>query len=406
MKNSGRARFAIVGIALLAASAAAGQSGRRDAVFSEVSFDQWRAEGNQTLLHSSFEIVPPELSPFQRIVAGVKVELESPELFEHHARILVQFEDADGGAWQTHGAPGHDPEFVQNAFVLPGDYSVSVAIFDPVTLRHGFMEKKLHVPPLKAEPLPGAWDGLPRVEFLPPDPALPDSWFLPSLTGRLNLPVETQRRVHIDVLVNTTPSDSLHDSVSELRRNMSVVIPSLKVFSQIALSNGTMDVSLVDLVNRRIAPAPNWDDMKARLIQANPAIVDVHALDARAKMRGFMLDEIEKRIAGEAPRVVIVLSGPAFLQNQEPVARLDLPPDPNRRVFYIRCRLIPRSVLAPRPRPRPGARPHPPLPGFFRLPLDDLEEPLDSSGAMLFDVITPEQFRRVLASVIGQISRL
>jgi hypothetical protein len=75
-------------------------------------------------------------------------------------------------------------------------------------------------------------------------------------------------------------------------------------------------------------------------------------------------------------------------------------------VFYIRCRAIPRSVLAPRPRPRPGMRPRPVSAAVFQLPLDDLERPLDASHARLFDVITPEQFRRVLAAIIGQISRL
>ena len=103
---------------------------------------------------------------------------------------------------------------------------------------------------------------------------------------------------------------------------------------------------------------------------------------------------------------MIVLSGPAFFPDSEPGTKIDLPSDPLHRVFYIRCRLIPHSVLQPRPRPRPGVRPRPLRPGFFRLPLDDLEKPLESSGAMLFDVITPEQFRRVLAAVIGQISRM
>ena len=74
------------------------------------------------------------------------------------------------------------------------------------------------------------------------------------------------------------------------------------------------------------------------------------------------------------------------------------------RVFYIRCREIPRSILAPRP--RPGVRPRPPQRAAFALPLDDLELPLETSGARLYDVITAEQFRRVLADVIRQISRI
>jgi hypothetical protein len=151
--------------------------------------------------------------------------------------------------------------------------------------------------------------------------------------------------------------------------------------------------------------------MRAFFTGTQPGIVDVRALDSRWKMRNFFVDQLTARVTEphdekEDARVVIVLSGPAWLADQEPVAKIDLPPGPDRKVFYIRCRLIPRSVLEPRPRPRPGARPRPLGPAAFRLPLDDLQKPLEASGAILFDIITPEQFRRVLAAVIGRISRL
>jgi hypothetical protein len=152
--------------------------------------------------------------------------------------------------------------------------------------------------------------------------------------------------------------------------------------------------------------------MKGSLTEANPGIVDVHALDSRWKMRTFFLDQIAARMGTsdlreeDPARVVIILGGPAFLQDQEPARKMELSSNPALRVFYVRCRLIPRSVLAPRPRPRPGARPRPFRPALFQLPLDDLEEPFYGSDARIFDVITPEQFRRVLAAIIGQISRM
>ncbi len=96
-------------------------------------------------VHWSADLVPPELSAFQRIATGVKIQVDGPELSKHHAVILTEFEDADGGVWQTHAELGRVPEFLQSAFVLPGDYSVSVAIYDPVTRKHGFTQKKLHV---------------------------------------------------------------------------------------------------------------------------------------------------------------------------------------------------------------------------------------------------------------------
>ncbi len=187
---------------------------------------------------------------------------------------------------------------------------------------------------------------------------------------------------------------------------MGAVLPALKTISQIDLTNGSMDFALLDLTRQRSLRTAKWDDMKAFFAETNPGIIDVHALDSRWKMRTFFTSQVTAELVREEAHAVIVLSGPAFFPDAEPGAKIDLPSDPLHRVFYIRCRLIPHSVLEPRPRPRPGVRPRLLRPNFFRLPLDDLEKPLESSGAMLFDVITPEQFRRVLAAVIGQISRM
>jgi hypothetical protein len=93
-------------IVLLALTAANGQTGRPDPFFSQVPFDQWRAGGKQSLIHWSADLVPPELSAFQRIIAGVKIQVDGPDLPKHHAVILTEFEDADGAVWQTHAELG------------------------------------------------------------------------------------------------------------------------------------------------------------------------------------------------------------------------------------------------------------------------------------------------------------
>ncbi len=351
--------------------------------------------------------MPPELSAFQRIAAGVKIQVDGPELPKHHAVILTEFEDADGGVWQTHAELGRGPEYVQSAFVLPGDYSVSVAIYDPVTRKHGFTQKKLHVAPLKTEPLPGAWEGLPRVEFFS---AESDSAWMPGISPRS--PAGSgflfKRGTGFTSMYSRTPHRAKAFPIrwANCGATWAPSYRPLKTLSQIDLTNGSMDFALLDLTRQRSLRAANWDEMRAFFAETNPGIIDVHALDSRWKMRTFFTTQVTAEPVHEEAHAVIVLSGPAFFPDAEPGAKIDLPSDPLHRVFYIRCRLIPHSVLEPRPRPRPGVRPRPLRPNFFRLPLDDLEKPLESSGAMLFDVITPEQFRRVLAAVIGQISRM
>jgi hypothetical protein len=398
--HSGFAAAVLILLGLSAGVRAVADTGVQDAVFDRVPFDRWSAEGNQSSLPWTIEFDAPELSSHQRLFAGVRITVEGRKLAKHGLQkqllALVQFEGSDGRIWRTHsslkrGASG-DISFIQNAFVLPGDYVVAVAICDAAGLQHSFARKKMHVSPLKADPLSGSWEGS------------PDTWFLPEIGSRLQLPVQTRHPVHIDVLLNTTPADRPSDRIGEMRRNMSALIPPLKVISQMNLTSGSMDLAFLDLAGRKETAVRNWDDMKVFFTASNPAIIDVKALDGRWKMTNFFLERVTQRI--EAQHVVIVLSGPAFFEDQEEMETLALPQGLTPRVFYIRCRFIPLSVREPRPRPRPGVRPRPPQRFAFALPLDDLERPLDSPGARIFDVISAEQFRRVLAGVMGQIAKL
>ncbi len=142
--------------------------------------------------------------------------------------------------------------FTQNVFVLPGDYVLSVAICDSAGLQHSLAMKRLQVPALKSDALPGMWDGLPRVEFFRSGGDSPDGWFLPEIDSRLHLPLQTRHPVHIDLLLNTTPGEQrAFDPAAGLRRNMSFLIPALKVLSQMELRTGSMDVAFLDLTRRQ-----------------------------------------------------------------------------------------------------------------------------------------------------------
>ena len=70
---------------------------------------------------------------------------------------------------------------------------------------HSAVQKLLRVNALRNDPLPYAWKDLPSVEFLHAREA-PDSWFLPYLTGHLRLPLTTRHPIHLDVLMNASPS--------------------------------------------------------------------------------------------------------------------------------------------------------------------------------------------------------
>src|SRR6185312_141755 len=131
---------------------------------------------------------------------------------------------------------------------------------------HNFLRRQFHIAPLKSDPLPNSWAGLPAIEFIRRSEA-PDSWFLPAVHGLLKLPLRHRlaadsepapRLVNanaaparisaaayvlspgssiespqIELLVNTSPSERSGGTSGSMRRNMSAVIPALKVLSGI-----------------------------------------------------------------------------------------------------------------------------------------------------------------------------
>lgn len=421
----------LAGIACSGRLAAANEL--RDPFFSSIPFERWQAEGKRKQIRWDVEFFPVELSVHQRLLARVRIEIDREPA---PLAVFVEYRDESGGVWQTHILPGHGQErdpaaretvIFGNAFVLPGAYVVSVAVYDLVTNEHSFVSHRIQAKAPSGDPLPHAWDGLPAVEFLPPRADAPDEWFLPSITTRLALSVPTHRPVRLDVFVNATPGGDMAGSVSAVRRNMSVLIPALKVVSQIHPEQGSVNVRMLDLVDRRIAfeqnearsrapgesqtaddgwPALDWPRLRRVFVESRPGVIDVRALTWFWKMRNFFWDQVlaASGVYREDTRVVLILSAPAFFPGQEPLPQSDMQWAQNACVYYVRYRpfeLFPRRV-----RYHPGARPFPALPAARPMPDDELEVTARKLNAHVFDVTSPAEFRRVVAIVMGQLARL
>ena len=403
----------------------------RDPFFSAVPFEHWQAAGNRKQIRWDVEFFPVELSVHQRLLARVRIEIDHP--VSPALAVFVEYRDESGGVWQTHILPGSGHEsdsagprtvVFGNAFVLPGAYVVSVALFDQTTQERSFKRHRIRAKAPPGDPLPHAWDGLPAVEFLPARADAPDEWYLPSITTHLALSVPMHRPVRLDVLVNATPGGNMAGSTSALRRNMSVLIPSLKVVSQIEPEQGSVNVRLLDLVGRRIvfeqneahsrAPATkadgdNWPDLdwpKLRrfFVESHPGIVDASALAWFWKMRSFFWDKVLAAPTGYGgeKRVVLILSGPAFFPGHEPMPQSGAGLAQNACVYYVRYRpfeLFPRYM-----RSRPGSRPFAPSPAIRPMPDDELEIAARKLKARVFDVNSPAQFRKVMAEVMGELA--
>ena len=430
-----------------AADRPASQIVTADRAFATVPFEKWLAEGDQGAFHWTARVSPGELSRHQRLRTRIELQVDGSDVAARHGRgflvMLIQFEDADHRLYRTHGsidlqqiteaAAKSDIVYTQDAFMRPGEYRVSLVMFDARTGEHSALQRKVRVNPLKSDPLPQSWDNLPAVEFTPLGDA-PDSWYLPQVEGRLKLPLETRRPVLLEVVVNASPTASGTGARTGQVNNRSLadLLPALKVISHVTLPNGTLHVSLLDLTRQSVlfeqdsAGDLDWPSLRAALMQADPNKIDARSLARRGLNAQFFVGQLRQRLRLAEPaaqqsaaanhddepvRVGIVLSSPMPLDSGEDRHPIEAAAGSGRKLFYIRFHAIP----LPAPEPplldpmRAGRRNAPILSAPQLLP----QEPLDALANLvkplqprLFDVYTPEQFRKALAALIEEVSRL
>lgn len=340
----------------------------------------------ETPPRSSIRIYGPELSNHQRL--AVTVETDTPP-------VSLQITDPTGRVWSMDDAPA-----VQSFFALPGDYQVSAT-----TAGHSATQRKLHVPALKNDPLPSMWSGLPAIEFIASETAS-GRWYLPSVTGRLNLTAETHRPADITLLVNLTPAERASGSARVQNRNLGALIPSAKVLSQVEWRNSTFNIALLDLARRRVAFHQenvhdlDWSQAESSLDAASPGIIDVKSLQGRQYNAQFFLNQIRRRVrprkdtAAKPLRVVIVLSSYVFFEPGVEMRPIEVPAEPDVLVFYIRYQPLDGMFFNPEGRLR-----RQPFRG-----IDELVPLLKPLAPQVFDVGTPEQFRKALAAILTKIA--
>jgi len=400
----------------LAALVVSGQSGMRDRYFARYPFDQWLSRPDRTQLKWSAHVRPAKLTAHQRMASRIEIEIDEKEISARRGRgelvTLVQIEDAAGKRWRIHNAfdlapipqdaKPHALLYSQEVFLVPGEYRVALATCDSETHEYSFVRRTLHVGEVHGDALAHSGQDLPAVEFVR-QLDMPDSWFQPYIRGRLHVGMETKRAVHVDLVMNLTPSERASGSLRVFRRNMSVLVPSLKLLAAMEVPNGTLDVTLLDLTRQKTweqksARGLDWMKMREPLANNLPAVIDVESLAARQRMAQFFRDQVVGRamaVAGrDELRVVIVLSAPAFLDHQFRLEPASFERDPNRKVFYLRY----RPFFA---RTNPDG-----TVSISGMPADDLEHALKPLDARVLTASTPEDFRKAVASMLADIRKM
>jgi hypothetical protein len=429
---------ALLAFAAVCQSTAWAQGGTADPVFSIVPFHRWLAEGDQTHFRWTARVSGAELSGHQRLLTKVEIEVDGAELVGRRGDgqlvMMIQFQDGAEHVYQAHGsidlanikdeAAKNNFNYTQEAFVLPGDYRVSMVIFDTKTGEHSAVERPLHVNALRKDPLPLAWKDLPAVELLHAMDA-PDIWFRPDIKGQLQLPLTTRRPLRIEVLMNASaPATSQRLSMgTAASRSLANLVPALKVLSQIETANGGLHATLLDIPKRRVifeqetARHLDWERVRTALTEADPNKIDVRALEHREQNAQFFVQQVRQRLAPEGKgaepfRVLIVLSGPTTFDSGEDVRPIEPSANPNTKVYYIRYHVPPDRPTLGALFDAPGSRGRRGVFGAGQPPQSALE-PFDSLAPLLkplqprvFEVFDPEQFRKVLGSLLEELARL
>ncbi|MBZ5525500.1 MAG: hypothetical protein LAP21_25020 [Acidobacteriia bacterium] len=335
--------------------------------FERLPFEQWIKEGPKEQLPWQTRAMYFGLSGHQRLIADIEVEVGLSELLQRprnsQLMVLVQLTDSSGQVFrdfekkelseiQVGAKEGRNEalRFSWKAFMLPGEYRVTFALYHGGTGEHNVAERKLKVPALNKDPLPEAWRNLPPVEFWAPikDTDL-DFFYRPDIEGRLYLPLVTRRPVRVEILADFAASDIFHGSQVAYNYYLGAALPTLKTFSQIEVRNGSIDIAVLDLARQRVGfqqqglKELDWTNLKKALAGNEAGVVSVDALHVKHPGPVLLRDELMRRIdtpdhpgSRDEPaplRVFILMSSPLGLYSFSNL-KSDLMPEKCSCVVY------------------------------------------------------------------------
>jgi hypothetical protein len=357
---------------LLWLPAAHAQNRAAEVAFAAIPFQQWIAQGPKAELPWHPRITSPELTLHQRIALRVAVELDGRELVkrccEGQAVALVEITDQQGRTFRNFAAkelqdakPGLRQYMVSmswQVFLLPGEYKVAVAFYYTGGSGHSLSFQRVHVAPLKHDPLPESWRDLPTVEFCDQEPDGIDAFLLPDVQGRLRLPAKSHRQIHLDILENVTPYPSERRRPNLYWARLAVFLPILKTLSQLDMENGTLGLSLLDFTRRSVIfdqqdikdGQVSWKNLKEAMAANSVAVVNAHDLEQGEEFGQFFWTEMARRLedagSAQAMRAFIVISAPMHLGSRKPIEIVP-PARGNFVVFYLRCDFLQTPAVTP-----------------------------------------------------------
>lgn len=389
-----------------------------DSIFAEAPFDKWAAQGNHQEVPWHVQTFSDRLSFHQRLIATIQVQVPGPEMLkrssDEHITLLVEVRNGQGVSARNYGLlelsnlkpemKRSDVEFSWQAFAVPGQYELSVALWDKKSGEHNFMRRLFHVDAYKNDPLPEMWRGLDAFEFWGTKRDGPEYMFHTDIDGRPSLTLATRRPIEMEVLFDMTPSAEIFlGSYGHYNHYLGAALPTFKVLNQINLKNGSRRAAILDLLQRHVVFEQDdgkdldWTVLRKTLSPDNgPGTVSVKDLQNKQQSPVYLREEIVRRLkagsdqvakAGERPlRVFVLLGSPMDSYTFPKLPEIETGEEQDCVIYYLQFEFSQREGIT-------GA-------------IGNVEKMLKPLKMRSFEVRSADDARRALAKMLEEVGRL
>jgi hypothetical protein len=322
-----------------------------------IPLKEWLAEKDVTEIPWKVQVDKPQLRMDQRHSVAYSVRIRLNNVNEAAAGrdfVFVSIVSSIDGRWLIPPKAGKQPvkavpapeiqvQFNECVFARPGEYVLWLVLCDIKTGMHNVAKRRIQVPQLKDDPLPQLNSRLRLVEF--PQLDGPDPQLMSTIPGRLFLPVANKRPIGLELAAIVSPSEQWPGRLDILNSQRRRVLAAVTTLAQMQLSNSSISVTGIDLVNRQIPFEQrdlrdlNWSALAAAFARPSDAKkVTVGALE-NSKIRGaFLRDMLAQRLRNPAEplRVIVVVSNNVLLEAGSDLEPLRLEGDCHCRFYHIR----------------------------------------------------------------------
>jgi hypothetical protein len=389
-----------------------------DSVFAEAPFAKWVAQGPRQDVPWQVHMSAGHLSFHQRLIATIQVEVPGPVLLkrshDEHITLLIEVRNGEGVSSRNYGLleldnlkpemKRSDVEFSWQAFAVPGQYEVSVALWDKKSGEHNFLRRLFHVDAYRNDPLPEMWRGLDAFEFWGTKRDGPDYMFHSDIEGRPSLTLATRRPIHMEVLLDLTPSAEIfRGNYGYYNRYLGAALPTFKLFNQINLSHGSRRAAALELVQRHVVFEQNdgkdldWAILRKPLSPDNgPGVVSVKDLQNKQQSPVYLRDEIVRRLkegsnqaatpAGKPLHVFVVIGSPMDLYTFPKLPEIETGEEKDCVIYYLQFEFIQRQGIT-------GG-------------VGNVEKMLRPLKVRSFEVRSADDVRRALAKMMEEVGRM